>query len=304
MAIATAAGADALRSFLAEEAGVEVGEETNPRPDENSPGEPKSYLRANGERYLARAVDANAAGATDDVELLRALRQAGIFTRLLSVPGTGKTASLEAAFGEELICVVCSEGLEEGELTGRYRQAPDGRWEGIHGALAVAMAEGRPIVLDEIGAAHPRVISRINGVFDGRLELVLHELADERICAAPGFWCALAYNPGPDFEISEAIASRFGFAIRYRTDLAAARRLGVPERAIQLAERLQHKADSGAGLWAPQMRELCSFQKIETLLGESWALGALLAACPEDALEDATAEAEAIFSCSVRPLEV
>lgn len=301
MAPSTMTEADPLRAFIAEESGLEltpdVAEESK-----GLSGRRKLYTRPNGVRHIGRPIAANNADADNDVELLRALRQAQIFPRLLSVPGTGKTSSLEAAFGEELITVVCSEGLEEGELTGRYRQDPETKsWTEVYGALATAMQEGRPIVLDEIAAAHPRVMSRINGVFDGRLELVLHELRDQRITAAPGFWAAIAYNPGPDFEISDALASRFGFAVRYTTDYFAAELLGVPKEAIELAKDLQRRVDAGEGEWAPQMRELVKFKEVNEALGQSFAIGALINAAPEECAEEVLGAARDLLP-SAEPL--
>lgn len=53
------------------------------------------YLRPNGDKYFARKW-----GLHDDVEVVRRSRGRGHFVLLYGAPGCGKTAMVEAAFGE------------------------------------------------------------------------------------------------------------------------------------------------------------------------------------------------------------
>ncbi|MQA76241.1 MAG: AAA domain-containing protein, partial [Solirubrobacterales bacterium] len=172
-----------------------------------------------------------------------------------------------------------------------------GEWEWVDGPVTRALSEGRPLLLDEFAAAHPRVQSRLNGIFDGRLELALPEKAGDCIVrAGPGFWACVAYNPSPHFELSEAMASRFSFPIRYRTDYEVAREIGVPKQAVRLAKRLERMLGAGESQWAPQMRELVAFRDHARLLGERWAVGALIGAAPEGCEEEVAAACAEVFT--------
>lgn len=289
-------GASAVREFLADEAGIET--EAPQEGTDGAKGKRKRYARPNGEVYLGRAIQANELGAKDDVELLRACREHGMFVRMFSAPGTGKSASLEAAWPDELVTVVLSEGTDEDKLLGGYRPDPDnpGQFAWLDGPVTRALKEGRPLVLDEVSAAHPRVLARLNSLFDGRLQLTLEEHEGEVVQAASGFWAALTYNPGiVGFELSPALESRFAFAIEYTTDPATAREAGVPAKAITLAKRLWKLREKGECEYAPEMRELVTFKRVAETLGEQWAARNLVGQAPEEWRDTVAAEAEAIF---------
>lgn len=288
--------ADALRAFLTEEAGVrtEAPEEAT-GPDRSGRRE---YERPNGQVYLGRAIPPNELGASDDVELLRRCREHGLFARMFSAPGTGKTAALEAAFGEELVTVVISEGTDEDKLFGGYRPDPGdaGTFAWVDGPVKRALEEGRPLCLDEVSAGHPRVLSRLNSLFDGRLRVTLEEHEGEEILAEDGFWAAITYNPGiVGFELSAALESRFSFAIEYTTDAATARAAGVPAKALKLAKRLWQLREKAECQWAPEMRELITFKRVAEALGETWAARNLVGQAPEEERDLVAAEAEAVF---------
>ncbi|MQA73755.1 MAG: AAA domain-containing protein [Solirubrobacterales bacterium] len=293
----------ALRGFLAEEMGEELKVGREPAGEGNEDCKRRHYTRPNGEVYVGRSVPRNEAGVRDDVELFRALREVRIFPRLLSAPGTGKTSAIEASFGSELITVVCAEGTDEDTLVGGYRPRPD--WEWVDGLVTKALREDRPLLLDEFAAAHPRVQSRLNGVFDGRLELVLSERDGEVVRAGRKFWAAVAYNPGPELQLSAAMESRFSLPIRYRTDYRVAREIGVPDRVVRLAKRLERMVGAGEASWSPQMRELVAFRRHAELLGERWAVGALVGAAPEGCEEEVAAACAEVFrDVPARPLEL
>jgi nitric oxide reductase NorQ protein len=292
----TAAATSALGDFLRQEEGIEPEENKSaPEGGGEKPGKARTYRRPGGGEHLARRISHNAAEAENDVELLRVLRERQIFCQLIGPPGSGKTSLVEAAFGEEVETVVCSEGTDEDSLLGGYRPDPELQWRRVEGAVVRALREGKVLYLDEVAALHPRVSAKLHGVFDGRLEVRLDQFDGEIVRAEAGFYSIVSFNPGPEFELSEAMQSRFAFKMRVGTDLRTAERLGVPKRAVKLAGRLYKLADSGGIVWTPQLRELVAYRDIEALLGESWALQNLIGQAPDEEREQVIEEAQGIY---------
>ena len=80
---------------------VELILAANPKNAKNLLGGAITYTRPNGETYYARKW-----GEHTDVEVLKKARELGVNVYLSSVPGTGKTAAVEAAFGTDIYTVV------------------------------------------------------------------------------------------------------------------------------------------------------------------------------------------------------
>jgi MoxR-like ATPase len=235
--------------------------------------------RPNGQEYYPRVIH----GRTD-IETLQVCREAQMFVLLEGFPGTGKTALIEAAFGDEAITVNGHGDLEATELVGNYVPNPDNplQYDWIDGPLVTAMRNGQVLFIDDTTMIPPPVLAKLYGAMDGRGTITVDTHGNEVIKAAPGFFVVGAHNPGaPGAMLSEALSSRFQLQIRVGTDLKMAGNLGVPRKAITLAANLRTQRDKGEVTWAPEMRELLTFSRIQKNLGLPVAIGNLISAAPE-----------------------
>lgn len=239
-----------------------------------------SITRPNGEEYIPRAllgIDST------DIDLLRACRSNAIPVLLAGRPGCGKTAAIEAAFGEELLTVHAHADLEVADMIGAYSQRPDGKYQWNDGPLVVAMREGRPLFVDDATLAPPGVLARMYPAMDGRNRITITEHEGEQIVAERGFVIVGAHNPGaPGALLSEALASRFLVQIEVESDLDAALELGVDRKVVDCAHAMRKMRKAGTVGWAPEMRELLAFLRVHQAAGMEVALGNLISSAPEE----------------------
>lgn len=240
--------------------------------------ETAKWLRPNGEDYYSRKW-----GEHDDVLVLRKARENQHFVLLYGAPGCGKTALVEAAFGEELYTVLGSGDTEVADLVGGYSQTPDGGFIWTDGPLIKAAEAGQPLLIDEIGLIDPKVLSIVYGLMDGRKEYTVTANPERgTVKAKDGFYVVAATNPNaPGVRLSEALLSRFIVQVEMTTDWALAKKLGVPALIVTASQNLAKKQTSGEVSWAPQFRELLAFRDLEKVFGTKWAVQNLLAAAPE-----------------------
>jgi hypothetical protein len=240
--------------------------------------ETNKWLRPNGEDYYSRKW-----GEHDDVLVLKKAREAQHFVLLYGAPGCGKTALVEAAFGDDLFTVLGSGDTEVADLVGGYSQTPAGGFIWTDGPLVKAAEAGKPLLIDEIGLIDPKVLSIVYGLMDGRKEYNVTANPERgTVKAKDGFYVIAATNPNaPGVRLSEALLSRFVVQVEMTTDWGLAKKLGVPTNAVTASQNLAKKQTSGEVSWAPQFRELLAFRDLEKVFGTKWAIQNLLASAPE-----------------------
>jgi MoxR-like ATPase len=255
--------------------------------------------RPNGQSYRPRIL-------TDktDVETLRACRDAEIPVLLGGFPGCGKTAMIEAAFGDDLVTIEGHGDMEVTDLVGTWVAQTNGTYAWVDGPLVVAMKEGRVLFVDDCTLIPAPVLARLYPSMDGRKTVRVTEHEGETINAADGFFVVGAHNPGaPGAILSEALASRFLVQIDVESDLNLATSMGVDRRIVKAAKNLRERRDKGTSTWAPEMRELLGFARVSKALGMDVAAANMVSVAPEDA-RDAVIEALGTAFPGLEPLRL
>ncbi len=161
------------------------------------------YVRPNGQKYYTRQW-----GVHTDIAVLRKAREAtkkffseGVgspqFAFFYGVPGTGKTALVEASFcDEEVITLIGSGDTDTNDLYGSFIQTPSGKFDWVDGGFIRAVEFGLPFFIDEIGLIDPKELSPVYGVMDGRKEITI-PMNPERgtIKVHENFYVISATNP-------------------------------------------------------------------------------------------------------------
>jgi len=241
-------------------------------------GEDSTYKRPNGEKYHARKW-----GEHDDVMVLREARKNQQYILLYGAPGCGKTALVEAAFGDELLTVLGTGDTELSDFIGGYVQTPSGGFDWVDGPLLKAAEGGYPLLIDEVGLVDPKVMAGVYGLMDGRGEYTVTANPERgTVKAKEGFYVICATNPNaPGVRISEALMSRCIIQAEMTTDWILAKKLGAPQQIVTVAQNLSRRQQSGECGWGPQMRELLAFRDISKTFGTKFAIANIIAAAPE-----------------------
>ncbi|MEU5839365.1 AAA family ATPase [Streptomyces diacarni] len=239
---------------------------------------PEPIVRPNGMKYHPREL-----AQIPDVEALCNLRKAGVPVLLYGPPGTGKTSVIEAAF-PDLITLAGDGDTEVADLIGEYTQREGGGYEFVYGPLVTAMQEGRALLVDDATLISPKVLAALYPAMDGRRQIQVKAHKGETITAAEGFYVIAGHNPGVHGAVlTEALSSRFSVQIQVGSDYDLARALKIPAMAVTIARNLARLQENGEVGWAPQLRELLAFQKIDAVLGREAAFANLVGIAP---LED------------------
>jgi hypothetical protein len=241
-------------------------------------GEDSTYKRPNGDKYHARKW-----GEHDDVMVLREARKNQQYILLYGAPGCGKTALVEAAFGEDVLTVLGTGDTELSDFIGGFVQTPSGGFDWVDGPLIKAAEEGRPFFVDEVGLVDPKVMAGAYGLMDGRGEYTVTANPERgTVKAKEGFYVIAATNPNaPGVRLSEALLSRFIVQAEMTTDWTLAKKLGASQQIVTVAQNLSRRQQSGECGWGPQMRELLAFRDISKTFGTKFAIANIIAAAPE-----------------------
>ncbi|WP_222936636.1 AAA family ATPase [Streptomonospora sp. PA3] len=261
------------------------------------PARPEPVARPGGNLYHPRAL-----ADAPDVQVLRRLREAGLCPLLYGPPGTGKTSLVEAAH-PDLVTVAGDADTAVADLVGEYTQNPDGTFTFVHGPLVRAMREGRCLFVDDATLISPPVLAVLYPAMDGRGEITIKAHAGEVVTAQPGFHVVCGHNPGVHGAVlTDALASRLAAHIHVSTDYDLARHLGVDSRAVRAARNLARRLEAGETGWAPQLRELLAFARLEEVLGLEAALANLAGIAPEPDRDTVIEVLESAFGRPVAPL--
>ncbi|MFE4055218.1 AAA family ATPase [Streptomyces sp. NPDC059096] len=254
--------------------------------------------RAGGQLYHPREL-----ADLPDVEALNRLRDADVPVLLYGPPGTGKTSLVEAAF-PDLLTVAGDGDTTVGDLIGEYTQADGGGYVFQYGPLVTAMTEGRALLIDDATLISPKVLAALYPAMDGRRQIQVKAHKGETIKAEPGFYVVAGHNPGVHGAVlTEALSSRFSVQIQIGTDYDLAKALRIDARVVRVARNLARQIELGELGWAPQLRELLSYQKTEAVLGTNAALANLVGIAPvEDRDIVAAAVIKAVGVKKIAPL--
>ncbi|MBQ1121866.1 AAA family ATPase [Streptomyces sp. B15] len=270
-----------------------------PAPTGAQSGRPSPITRPNGMKYHPREL-----AQMPDVEALRNLRKAGVPVLLYGPPGTGKTSVIEAAF-PDLITLAGDGDTEVADLIGEYTQREGGGYEFVYGPLVTAMQEGRALLVDDATLISPKVLAALYPAMDGRRQIQVKAHKGETITAAEGFYVIAGHNPGVHGAVlTEALASRFSVQIQVGSDYDLAEALKIRPKAVTIARNLARLQEKGEVGWAPQLRELLAFQKVEAVLGAEAAFANLIGIAP---LEDRDVVADLVRKVTghrARPLSL
>lgn len=244
-----------------------------------------------GGRHIVQAIpgmSTKGGALITDVGLLRKAAIDGDHVAFVGPPGTGKTSSVEAAFGSDLVTMTGSANLREWDIVGTWLSDPDSgpdalRWS--WGPLAKAMMEGVPLFVDDFNVIPPNVMARFYSAMDGRNILFVPELgADQFVEAKPGFIVVAACNPRAYGGIFDApLRSRFTVVLNVSTnfDLCGDDGLRMKTDLIEACKLLDKEVARGAIDWSPQLREMVAFTSIEKKYSPEFALlTTILNKCP------------------------
>ncbi|WP_347956232.1 AAA family ATPase [Gordonia aichiensis] len=206
---------------------------------------------------------------TSDVAFLRELRAGGsMHARLSGPPGSGKTTLVDAAFGDDIICVQGHPDLTVASLYGQYLPGEPGSgaaWRWVDGPAVRAAREGKVLLIDEANRAPRDVDDALLSLTDKRRQIINADRPDlPPVRAVDGFMVIVSYNHS-DIGIrplSASLLRRLSMHVRVDTDYAVAARLGVGDDLLQVAENLRtsgrryginHHCDPA---WYPQLADL------------------------------------------------
>jgi nitric oxide reductase NorQ protein len=214
------------------------------------------------------------------IEILNKAREAGLFALIIGPKGTGKTTLVRkfaSKTNKELYSVNFSLRTRESHLIGS-KSLDKGDISFVEGILVKSMRDGSLLYLDELNAAEPDVLLRLDEALDDRKQLVLKEAEGQIINASNNWFVIATINPLSHVgtkELPPQLLSRF--PVRLRLDYPPEdveleiikqhttidnSKINDVKDAIKLAKSLRDAAAMEELYYSPSLRETIAFAKL------------------------------------------
>jgi nitric oxide reductase NorQ protein len=215
------------------------------------------------------------------LDILDKAYKLGLFVLIIGPKGTGKTTLVRKfanLVNKDLSSINFSLRTRESHLIGTHT-VDNGQINFMNGILVRSMTEGNLLYLDELNAAEPDVLLRLDEALDDRRQLVLKESEGQTIIAKEGWFSIGTINPLSHIgtkELPPQIISRFPIRItleyppeeteleiiKKHVNLSNNNNEQAIISAIRLANNLRRAASLEEIFYSPSIRETIAFSKL------------------------------------------